>query len=108
MTPFSGIMYGNEGGWGSTLENRANYLAIKGKITAEICRLLLYSKNPATRLTAIEYYYQHVDQFLKYRAEFKNRIEAIFTELPEVETMAADVVVTENAKKLVQQFSDKH
>ncbi|BAU54797.1 hypothetical protein [Mucilaginibacter gotjawali] len=42
MTPYSGIMYGDNGGDPiSALQNRVNYLKIKKRITPQICELLL-------------------------------------------------------------------
>jgi hypothetical protein len=109
MTPYSGTMYGDYGGIASTmLDNRKNYLRIKSLITPEMCELLLYSKNPATRLSAIEYYYQNLNRFVKYKERFENRIKVIFHELPKVTTMSADEEITENAKDLVNHFVEKH
>lgn len=108
MTPYSGTIYGDYGGIGSTiLDNRVNYLRIKRIITPEICELLLYSKNPATRLSAIEYYYQNPSKFFKYKDKLKNRVKVIFNELPVVTTMSADLEVTESAKVLVNKFVKK-
>jgi hypothetical protein len=66
MTPYCGVRYGDHGGGPiANLSNRQLYNAIKSIITPDICRLLLFSKNPATRLYATEYYYQHKKMFEK-------------------------------------------
>lgn len=109
MTPYSGILYGDYGGIGSTmLDNRFNYLRIENKITPEICEFLLYSKNPATRLSAIEYYLQNPQLFIKNKERIESRINLIFNELPEVRTMSADLEFEKNAKDLVNSFVKKH
>jgi hypothetical protein len=103
MTPYSGIRYGKYGGDPLTLlENRAFYTQIKKLMTPKICELLLYSKNPATRLTAVEFYYRNIKLFTHNRKQLEKRIDSIFTDLPTVETMSADEVFTENAKNLVK------
>jgi len=109
MTPYSGIICGDY--WGDPiilLNNRVVYLKIKKQITPEICELLLYSKNPATRLTAIEYYYQNPQLFSKNKERFENRIKVIFNELPVVSTMSADLSSTENARDLVNTLIKIH
>lgn len=61
MSPFSGILYGNRCGHGMEVLNiRKMFDAI---ISNENCEYLMYSKNPATRLMAIEYYYDHLNEF---------------------------------------------
>lgn len=108
MTPFSGTMYGDYGGISMTmLENRTNYLKIKKKINARVCELLLYSKNPATRFTAIEFYYQHSKLFSHEREQLEKRIKVIFDEMPQIQTMSADLIITEKSKALVQSFVGK-
>lgn len=108
MTPYSGTMYGYQGGWGTTLSNRASYLLLKRSITPQICNLLLYSKNPATRLTAIEYYHQHSSQFKTDKQQIEKRIKEVFDELPEISTMAADKEITGDARNLVREMISKH
>ncbi len=109
MTPYSGTMYGDYGGIGSSemLDNRKNYIAIKNQITPEVCRLLLYSKNPATRLSAVEYYYQHVKLFSISKKEFEDRIRIIYHELPIVSTMSVDLEIEEKAQDLVNYMIKK-
>jgi hypothetical protein len=108
MSPYSGIMYGDEGGWGSTLENRRFYRTIERSITPDMCALLLYSKNPATRFTAVEFYYKHPQLFKIGKESIEKRIKLIFDELPEIPTMAADEEVTESSRELVQKFIHKN
>jgi hypothetical protein len=108
MSPFSGTTYGDRGGYsGSLLENRANYISIKKLMTPQVCELLLYSKNPATRLCAAEYYYQHLQQFKPYKAVFEKRIEAIYKELPEVDTMSGCIGMNGNSRELVALYAKR-
>lgn len=62
MTPNSGTMYGYAGG-GMIMQNRKAFLEIKDSLTNDQVILLMYSMNPASRLTAIEYYWKHKDSF---------------------------------------------
>ncbi|TPE44609.1 hypothetical protein [Pontibacter mangrovi] len=102
MTPFSGIVYGYRGGEGSTiLENRAAFNFVKDKLTPEDYLMLLYSKNPATRLTAAENYYRNPERFKKYKTEIDDRIKIIYSELPETQTMNGCILTTDETKKLV-------
>jgi hypothetical protein len=57
MSPLSGTMYGYAGG-GFIMQNRKAFLEIKDSLTKDQLVLLMYSINPASRLTAIEYYLQ--------------------------------------------------
>lgn len=100
MTPYSGTMY-DAGGANTVLDNRRNYLSVRNEINPEICEQLLYSINPATRLCAIEFYYQNKGGFKKERDRIDKRINVIFHELPQVSTMSADLEITENAHQLV-------
>jgi hypothetical protein len=111
MTPYSGEIYGVYAFMGYSpilLENRRNYNAIKDKITPEIELMLLYSKNPATRLSAIEYYYQHPEQFTKDKDSYETRIKAIYAESPLIETVVADHPSTQNAEEMVKLFAAWH
>nr|WP_067062466.1 hypothetical protein [Mucilaginibacter sp. L294] len=103
MTPYSGTRYGVYGGDPITIiPNRALFDKVKKYISPPICRLLLYSKNPATRLYGIEYYYLHPKLFTN-KSTFENRIREVFKEMPEVETMSADVILYGNSEKLIRQ-----
>ncbi|NOW93842.1 hypothetical protein [Mucilaginibacter sp. SG564] len=111
MTPYSGEIYGVYAFMGYSpilLENRRNYNAIKDKITPEIELMLLYSKNPATRLSAIEYYYQHPEQFIKDKDRYEKRVKAIYAESPLIETVVADRPSTQNAEEMVKLFAAWH
>ncbi|HYF32581.1 MAG TPA: hypothetical protein VD993_15760 [Chitinophagaceae bacterium] len=85
MSPNSGTMYGYSGG-GIIMQNRKTFLEIKDSLTNEQVILLMYSINPASRLTAIEYYLKNNARFA--RKEFIDKwIEENFIELPEIDTM---------------------
>ncbi len=76
MNPFSGILYGNRCGYGMRVLHIRNIF--EAIISNENCEYLLYSKNPATRLMAIEYYYNHLDEFNQDQQEaIKLRIEKL-------------------------------
>jgi len=107
MTPFSGTKYGFSGGiGGNVLTNRAIFLEESKNITPEICQILMHSKNPATRLMAIEYY-------MKNKSEFKNQglindwIEKVYSELPTIETFDGCIVNQRDSKKLVSEYAKR-
>lgn len=102
MTPFSGTVYGYTGDIASSiLPNREAYNSVRERLTPEDYLVLLYSKNPATRLTAIEEYYRNTAKFIKYKAEIENRIKIIYKKLPEMRTMYGCILTTDNSEKLV-------
>ncbi|MCX2742168.1 hypothetical protein [Pontibacter anaerobius] len=102
MTPFSGVVYGLRGGEASSiLDNRAAFNFVQSKLTPEDYLMLLYSKNPATRLTAAEYYYRKPIKLEKYKTEIENRIKTIYAELPQTQTMYGCILTTDESKKLV-------
>lgn len=109
MTPYSGTMYGGQimgYGWGD-LANRAHYNAIKAKITPEIDYILLYSLNPATRLSAIEYYYQHPELFNN-KIALEARIKVLYKEMPVITTIIGTTTTNQNAEELVITYANAH
>jgi len=61
MSPFSSITFGTYCGESMTLMN--NRKLFDKIITSDNCEYLLYSKNPATRLMAVEFYYCNLTKF---------------------------------------------
>jgi len=76
MNPFSGIIFGSHCGYGMT-ELKTREL-INKIIKTENCEYLLYSKNPATRLMAVEFYYCNLTEFSDGQ---KNSFESRIVEL---------------------------
>ena len=104
MTPFSGTRYRFSGGFaGSIFTNRTIFLEESKSITPEVCLILMNSKNPATRLMAIEY-------FMKNKSDFKspdlinNWIDKVFTELPTIETSEGCFAMQRDSKELVLEY----
>jgi hypothetical protein len=109
MTPYSGTVYGDYGGITSAiLANRAAYQTVWKEITPAVCEALLYSKNPATRLSGIEYYYQNASRFKNQKQRVESRIKAIYKELPVVTTMRGCEESVENSEELVNGFVKHH
>jgi hypothetical protein len=102
MTPSSGTMYGYAGG-GVIMQNRKAFLQIKDSLTADQVVLLMYSINPASRLTAIEYYLQHEDLFSS-RQVIDNWVGVVFKATPTIETMSGCFRVTETPQSLFPQY----
>lgn len=107
MTPFSGIEYVYSGGYsGAIFTNRGLYLNEREKINSEICKTLLYSKNPATRLMAIEHYIKNKDEF-KETELIDSWIETVYSELPTIGTMEGCFGMSRNSRDLVQEYEER-
>ncbi len=107
MTPYSGIMYGYAGG-GVIMGNRKAFLEIKDSLTNDQVILLMYSINPASRLTAIEYYLKHKEKFSS-RQQIDNWIDRVFLEMPMVKTMLGCFPITETTETLFRRhYIDKY
>ena len=76
MNPLAGIIFGNRCGYGmNVLNNRELFDKI---IKTENCEYLLYSKNPATRLMAVEFYYCNLTEFnINQKKSIDMRIEEL-------------------------------
>jgi hypothetical protein len=106
MTPYSGIRYGVRGGFAnSLLQNRAAYLSIKRSLNKEFYKYLLCSKNPATRLTAVEYFYSNKLFNEDLSPEIISKIEEIFSETPTITTLRGCIVTRTDSRELVKEFS---
>jgi hypothetical protein len=103
MTPNSGTMYGYAGG-GVIMQNRKAFLKIKDSLTNDQIVLVMFSINPASRLTAIEYYWKHKNSFGNNEAIDK-WIEQIFNQMPTVKSMSGCFSVIEDTKSFVYMHS---
>lgn len=107
MTPFSGIMYGYAGGSG-IMRNRKAFLEIKDSLTNDQVILLMYSINPASRLTAIEYYLKHKENFSLHQ-QIDKWIDLVFSEIPIVKTMNGCFPISETTETLFpRHYIDKY
>jgi hypothetical protein len=108
MTPFSGTLYRFRAGvyGGNIYTNRDIFKNEIRNITPEICQILMQSKNPATRIMAIEYYMENKSEF-KNTDFINNWIEKIYLELPT--TIIADgcSLIGKNSKELVSEFVNR-
>lgn len=107
MTPFSGTRYGYSGGYsGGLFNNRSIFLEEYKNITPEVCQILMYSKNPGTRLMAIEYFMENKSDF-KNPNLINNWIDKVFTELPTIETLEGCFVMRRDSKELVSEYVNR-
>jgi hypothetical protein len=105
MTPQSGTMYGYAGGnGGNLLQNRKAFIEIKDSLTNDQIIFLMYSINPASRLTAIEYYWKHKDNFTN-QTTFDEWAEINFKELPTVQTLFGCIGQEHDTRSLVHLYS---
>ena len=64
----------------------------------------MYSINPVSRLTAIEYYLKNKQRFTNTKRIGK-WIAKVFGEVPTIETIYGCLVTNENSKLLVEKFA---
>lgn len=106
MSPQSGLSYGGRGGFSmNLLQNRKNFIDIEGILEKETVLELMYSKNPATRLTAIEYYYKHPEMFINEQDEIDDWIQEVFRQVPVIDTLRGCFGRQEPSRNLVQEYS---
>ena len=104
MTPFSGTRYGYYGGEaGSIFTNRAVFLEESKNMSTEVCRTLMYSKNPSTRLMAFEHYIKNDSEF-KNSDLINNWIDEVYSELPTIVTLEGCFVIQRDSKELVSEY----
>jgi hypothetical protein len=101
-SPFSGIRYGTIGGYvGAYLENRRAYLKVADEIDGATCLRLLYSINPATRLTAYEHFLRHPVALKAVQSQVESRMRKVLEEVPRIETMKGCIVCQENSREVL-------
>ena len=106
MSPRSGLRYGYSGGIsGNLLLNRKLFKGIKGILNNKEVILLMHSVNPASRLTAIEFYLQNKENFSE-NFEIEQWIEKIYLETPTIETLSGCMVEIQNSRKLVEMYAN--
>jgi hypothetical protein len=107
LSPASGTRYGFWGGYGDGLPaNRAYFKSIKEKIDDEVLLLMMYSINPASRLTAIEYYYYRSRHEFGAIPEVDAWVLQVFDEVPRVSIAMGCIVETTTAQGAVAIFGN--
>ncbi|HMK27247.1 MAG TPA: hypothetical protein VK483_14545 [Chitinophagaceae bacterium] len=105
MSPGSGMEYGWGGGYPPTMfRNRKAFNQLKDSLTMDEARVLLYSINPASRLTAIEFY-RKKDPTLLQEPDISCWIERIYEEVPEIFTLNGCLGRLQNCRELVEKYS---
>lgn len=95
-------MYGYAGGInGDLLVNRKNFKDIQKTLTTDQVYLLMFSINPASRLTAIEYYKKHQSEFANTES-IDRWIQVVYTEIPKVDTLMGCIGETWESWLLVE------
>jgi len=104
MSPLSGTLYGYAGGLPiGTTQNRAMFNEIIKKLSPEQIMTMMYSINPASRLSAIEYYYRHPELF-KNRAAIEGWIKKVYVQTATVESISGCIVYRDKPENLVNNF----
>lgn len=107
MSPESGLEYGYSGGEAPVvLRNRCAFIQLQDQLSTADIVLLMHAVNPASRLTAIEYYLKNKKRFTQAEQRSLNQwVEVVFNELPEVESLQGCIGGLYNARELVARFS---
>lgn len=105
MSPTSGDTYGFMGGLPmTTVQNRKLFNELKDSLTTDQLMTMMYSINPVSRLTAIEYYFKNSKKY-NFNKQADKWIEKVFTEVPVIKTISGCIVGHKNSKSLVEEFA---
>ncbi|MFD1163885.1 hypothetical protein [Hwangdonia seohaensis] len=106
MSPFSGIFFGDYCGNSMSLLN--NRKLFDELINSENCNYFLYSKNPASRMMAIEYFYNNKLKFDSTEViQIENRVQEIIKYSPYIRHCQGCIVYPENTNKIISKLK-KH
>ncbi|WP_282161003.1 hypothetical protein [Ulvibacterium marinum] len=106
MSPESGLSYGGRGGFSmNLLQNRKHFMEIQNDLDKQTVIELMHSKNPASRLTAIEYYYKHPDMFMNEKDKIDIWIQKVYKQVPMIDTLRGCFGGQEPSKDLVAEYS---
>jgi hypothetical protein len=105
MSPESGLSYGWGGGMPPTIfPNRKTFNSIKDSLTIDEVTALLYSINPASRLSAIELCIKKQYPILK-NPTIARWIDKLYTEVPQMYTLNGCIGNMQDSRQLVEQYS---
>ncbi|WP_420320532.1 hypothetical protein [Flagellimonas sp.] len=106
MSPESGLYYGGGGGFSmNLLQNRKLFKELESSLNKEAVIQLMYSKNPASRLTAIEYYFRNPELFIQEKENLDKWTEIVFLQVPFIRTLNGCIGGMENSKEITQRYS---
>lgn len=108
MSPESGLVYGYSGGEAPVmLQNRRAFLDLPDSLSPDQIVLIMHAVNPASRLTAIEYYLKNKKRFADSEQLLVEQwIEVVFIELPKIESRQGCIGGLYDARDLVTEFSN--
>jgi hypothetical protein len=105
MSPTSGDTYGFMGGLPmTTVQNRKLFNELKDSLTPDQLIAMMYSINPVSRLTAIEYYFKNSKKY-NFNKQVNKWIEKVFKEVPTIKTISGCIAGHESSKSLVEEFA---
>jgi hypothetical protein len=108
MSTESGLVDGERGGESmSLIENRKHYLKIKDKLNKQIVILLMYSKNPISRLRAVEYYYENPDIFINEKEELEKWISFLKVSPAIVRNLYGCIMDYRTSESIIEKLSKK-
>lgn len=95
----SGVSYGIDGGFvPTTIGNRKAYYDAAPEIDGLTCLRLLYSINPATRMTAYEHFIRNESAYADWAEKIEKRMAVVFQELPVINTTKGCVTSPESSQ----------
>jgi len=108
MSTESGLIDGERGGESmSLIKNRKHYLKIKDKLNKQITILLMYSKNPISRLRAVEYYYENPDMFIEEKEELEKWISFLKVRPAIVRNLYGCIMDYQTSESIIEKLSKK-
>jgi hypothetical protein len=108
MSTESGLIDGERGGESmSVVGNRKHYLNIKNKLNKEITILLMYSKNPISRLRAVEFYYENPEIFIDKKEELEKWISFLKVSPPVVRNIYGCLIDYQTSESIIEKLSKK-
>ena len=105
MSPFSSIIFGTYCGESMTLLN--NRKLFDQIIESKNCEYLLYSKNPATRLMAVEFYYCNLNEFSdSHKKSIETRIAELNRKVILTRTCSGCIIGGELTKNIITELKN--
>lgn len=98
----SGNIFGCNNGWGGYHLNCQTYIKLLPELTAEKVYLLMYSKNPITRLTAFFFYFTNKNKFSN-QTDIERWIEYILSDSPPIRSAYFDLIYMKSAKEVLEE-----
>ncbi len=99
----SGDVYGYYNGWGGLHYNRALFEKLLPELNTELIELIMFSKNPISRLQAFHYFVTHKSEFDN-QTEIENWMNEVLKNHPIVKCADSDIIGRCNPKEKLMEY----